>query len=233
MKRIIIISDEVSSSNNVLDGASFLQRIIELNLSDPRNPEMIVYPLYIIATVVLLARLSGYENSQEQILFWKKHVKELQQLIYGLGDEVASKQTIRRVVSIIDSNEPVKFLTDYFVTHRDNSDKPVGSIALQDREIVAEDRQNIRGTKQSKNGNYECKHGGYAVVSIYSSTYGLTLSQSIVEQKNHEAEAIMEMLKKVNLRNTIITWDSLNTRPGTLSAVVDADADFVVGLKSN
>ena len=118
------MSNDVSSALNVLDGASFLQRIIELNLSDPRSPERIVYPLYVIATVVLLARMSGYENSREQVLFWKKHVKELQQLIYGLGDEVASEQTIRRVVSIIDSNELVKFLTDYFVTHRDNSDKP-------------------------------------------------------------------------------------------------------------
>ena len=227
------MSNDVSSALNVLDGASFLQRIIELNLSDPRSPERIVYPLYVIATVVLLARMSGYENSREQVLFWKKHVKELQQLIYGLGDEVASEQTIRRVVSIIDSNELVKFLTDYFVTHRDNSDKPVGSISLQDREIVAADGQNIRGTRQSKNGNDERKHGGYDVVSLYSSTYGLTLCQSIVDKKNHEAEAILGMLKKVNLRNTIITWDSLNTRPGTVSAVVNADADFVVGLKSN
>ncbi|MBQ3883464.1 MAG: ISAs1 family transposase [Succinivibrio sp.] len=227
------MSNEVSSSDNVLDGASFLQRIIELNLSDPRNPERIVYPLYVIATVVLLARLSGYENSHEQVLFWKKHVKELQQLIYGLGDEVASEQTIRRVISIIDSNELVKFLTDYFVTHRDNSDKPIGSIALQDREVVAADGQNIRGTRQSKNGNDERKHGGYDVVSLYSSTYGLTLSQTIVDKKNHEAEAILCMLKKVILRNTILTWDSLNTRPGTVSAVVDVNADCVVGLKSN
>ena len=41
------------------------------------------------------------------------------------------------------------------------------------------------------------------------------------------------MFKQVNFRNTIVTWDSLNTRSGTVSAVVDADADFVVGLKSN
>ena len=45
------MSNNVSSALNVLDGASFLQRIIELNLSDPRSPERIVYPLYVIATV--------------------------------------------------------------------------------------------------------------------------------------------------------------------------------------
>ena len=51
------MSNDVSSALNVLDGASFLQRIIELNLSDPRSPERIVYPLYVIATVVLSARM--------------------------------------------------------------------------------------------------------------------------------------------------------------------------------
>lgn len=41
------------------------------------------------------------------------------------------------------------------------------------------------------------------------------------------------MPKKVNLRNTIVTSNSLNTRPGAVAAVVAADADFVVGFKFN
>lgn len=227
------MSETATPIADSLNGAAFLQRIIELNLNDPRNPERIVYPLYIIATIVILGRLSGCDDCSEQVLFWKENKKALQNLIYGLGDEVASEQTIRRVVSIIDSNELVKFMTDYFVTSRKNSEKALWSIPLQDREVIAADGQNIRATRQSKNGNDERKHGGYDVVSLYSSSYGLTLSQTVVDKKNHEAEAILAMLKKVNLRNTIITWDSLNTRPVTVSAVVDADADFVVGLKSN
>lgn len=99
------MANDEHSALNVLDGASFLQRIIVFNLSAPRNPERIVYPLYVNATVVLLARLSGYESSREQVLFWKKkHVKEIQQLIYELGVEILLAQTIRIVVIIIDSN---------------------------------------------------------------------------------------------------------------------------------
>ncbi len=48
-----------------LSGAGFLQRIVELNLNDPRSPERIVYPLYVIATIVLLARLAGFEDSRK------------------------------------------------------------------------------------------------------------------------------------------------------------------------
>lgn len=216
-----------------LSGAGFLQRIVELNLNDPRSPERIVYPLYVIATIVLLARLAGYEDSRKQVLFWSKNRKELQDFMYGLGDEIASEQTIRRVVSIVDSNELCKFMTDYFVIRRENSEQPIGSIPLQDREVVAADGQNIRATRLKKNGNDERKHGGSDIVSLYSSTYGLTLCQDVVDKKNHEAETILTIIKKVNLRNTILTWDSINTRPGTVAAVVDADADCVVGLKSN
>ena len=168
-----------------LNGAAFLQRILELNLNDPRNPERIVYPLYIIATIVILGRLSGCDDCSEQVLFWKENKKALQNLIYGLGDEVASEQTIRRVVSIIDSNELVKFMTDYFVTSRKNSEKALWSIPLQDREVIAADGQNIRATRQSKNGNDERKHGGYDVVSLYSSSYGLTLSLTAEWQVNY------------------------------------------------
>lgn len=189
------MSNEVSPAVNFFEGESFLQRIIELNLSDPRNPVRIVYPLYVIATVVMLQDYLDMKQSWAGIVL-KKHVKELQQLIYGLGDEVASEQTTRRVISIIDSNELVKFLTDYFVTHRNNSNKPDGSISLQGREFIATDEQNIRSTRQSKNDNDERKHGDYDVVSLYSSTYVLTLSHTIVDKKKHEVEAIIGMLKK-------------------------------------
>lgn len=41
------------------------------------------------------------------------------------------------------------------------------------------------------------------------------------------------MLKKLKRRNKIVTRDPLNTKPCTVSAIVDADAVIVVGLKSN
>lgn len=56
------MANDDTSTLNVLDGSSFLKRIIDLNLSNPRNLERIVYPLYVIAIVVLLARLSGYKT---------------------------------------------------------------------------------------------------------------------------------------------------------------------------
>ena len=41
------------------------------------------------------------------------------------------------------------------------------------------------------------------------------------------------MIKALNLRNTILTWDAINTRPYTVKAVVDANADFLACLKDS
>lgn len=41
------------------------------------------------------------------------------------------------------------------------------------------------------------------------------------------------MIKDLNLSKSILTWDAINTRAETLKAVTEADADFLVCLKSN
>lgn len=72
------------------------------------------------------------------------------------------------------------------------------------------------------------------MVSLYSTKQGLTISQRAVDKKNHEAEAILDMIATLNLRNCILTWDAINTRATTLEAVVvKALADFLVSLKAN
>lgn len=66
----------------------FLHRQVELNLK--RTTSLIDYTLYTIVTVIILARMAGCNNSKKQRLFWQKNKKQLQSLIYGLGDEVPS-----------------------------------------------------------------------------------------------------------------------------------------------
>lgn len=106
-------------------------------------------------------------------------------------------------------------------------------VSLYQRYVIAADGQNIRATRQTKKGNDARKSTGYYLVSLYSTKYGLTISQRAVDNKNHEAEAILEMIVTLNLRNCILTWDAINTRAVTLNAVVKALADFLVCLKAN
>lgn len=180
-----------------------------------------------------MARIAEKNNCRTQRLFWLEDLEALQSLFYGLDDEVPCEQTIRRVISGVKAEETIKFLTEYFAVYQKNSQSSEDEVPLSKRDAIAADGQNIRATKQTKKGNVARKSTGYDLVSLYSTKYGLTISQRAVDKKNHEAEAILEMIATLNLRNCILTWDAINTRATTLDAVVKAFADFLVCLKAN
>ena len=180
-----------------------------------------------------MARIAGNNNCRTQRLFWLEDLEALQSLFYGLDDEVPCEQTIRRVISGAKVEETIKFLTVYFAVYQKNSQSSEDEVSLSKRDVIAADGQNIRATRQTKKGNDARKSTGYDLVSLYSTKYGLTISQRAVDKKNHEAEAILEMIVTLNLRNCILTWDAINTRAVTLVAVVKALADFLVCLKAN
>ena len=106
-------------------------------------------------------------------------------------------------------------------------------VSLYQRDVIVADGQNIRATRQTKKGNDARKSTGYDLVSLYSTKYGLTISQRAVDKKNHEAKSNLDMIATLNHRNCILTWDAINTRAVTLGAVVKALADFLVSLKAN
>lgn len=182
-------------------------------------------PLYCfseVSSVIIMARIAGKNNCRTQRLF------------YGLDDEVPCEQTIRRVISGVKAEETIKFLTVYFAVYQKNSQSSEDEVSLSKRDVIVADGQNIRATRQTKKGNDARKSTGYDLVSLYSTKYGLTISQRAVDKKNHEAEAILDMIATLNLRNCILTWDAINTRATTLEAVVvKALADFLVCLKAN
>ena len=77
--------------------------------------------------------------------YWSTNKDKLQQLIYGLTDELASAQTIRRVQTIIKTDELDELLRDFLASRR--IIKQEVPISLQDREVVPADGQNMRATQ--------------------------------------------------------------------------------------
>lgn len=207
-----------------------LQKLVEAKISDPRNKWKITYPLSTIMVVVILAKEAGCSNCCAIRRYWITNKEELQQLIYGLTDEVSSAQTIRRVQTIIKTEQLDELLTEFLVFQC--LIKRGDAIPLQEKEVIPADGQNIRATRSHINGDARLD-SGYDVVSLYSSTLGFTLSQVVVDKKNQEADSIIQMLDKVNVENSILVWDAINTRTKTLEAVISHKADYLVSLKSN
>lgn len=63
----ISMSDNKDNSIDLKSNeACFLQRQVELNLKDQINTSLIVYPLYTIVTVIILARMVGVITAEHR-----------------------------------------------------------------------------------------------------------------------------------------------------------------------
>lgn len=61
-------STDQDAFDNTINDASFLQRIVELNLTAPRAQDRIIYPLSVICSIVILARICNCNDAREQRL---------------------------------------------------------------------------------------------------------------------------------------------------------------------
>lgn len=227
------MKDKFTTTDFTYDEISKLQRVIELSIKDPRNKALITYPLSVIATVIILARMAGHNNMRAIFEYCSVNIKKLQKIIYGLGDEIPTPQTFRRVTTILNTDNLIDILTNFFVDTCIRKVFDDTSVNIFERDLISCDGQNIRATRSSVNDGDRRKSAGYDIVQMYSSKYGITIAQQVVDKKNQESRAIIEMLKYVNVKNTILAWDAINTHISTMSAVIEAGGDFLCSLKRN
>ena len=61
----------------------------------------------------------------------------------------------------------------------------------------------------------------------------MTLGQAIHNKKNQEKQDILELSKDLDISNTILTWDAINTHTDLVESVVSKHADVFASIKSN
>ncbi|MBQ9319042.1 MAG: ISAs1 family transposase, partial [Bacilli bacterium] len=54
-----------------------------------------------------------------------------------------------------------------------------------------------------------------------------------IDDKTNEIPTIENLVKDLNLKGIIVTWDALNTQTKNIEAVIGADGDYVVPIKGN
>ncbi|MCX7422041.1 MAG: ISAs1 family transposase [Planctomycetia bacterium] len=75
--------------------------------------------------------------------------------------------------------------------------------------------------------------GALHSITVWASDFGLTLAQVATAEKSNEITAISEVLKLVDLTGAIITIDAMGTQNAIAKQIVEAKADYVLGLKGN
>src|ERR1700722_1843932 len=75
--------------------------------------------------------------------------------------------------------------------------------------------------------------GPLHIVSAWASEQGIALGQVATEEKSNEITAIPELLKQIDLTDTIITIDAMGCQKDICKQIVDGKGDFVIAVKDN
>lgn len=96
------------------------------------------------------------------------------------------------------------------------------------REVVCFDGQTERRTAE--------KHlnlSGIHLLNAWSADNRICIGQLKVDDKSNEITAMPELMESLDLKNTIITADALNTQKTIVAKAIDCGADYLLPVKGN
>lgn len=95
-------------------------------------------------------------------------------------------------------------------------------------EVVCFDGQTERRTAE-KNLNLS----GIHLLNAWSADNRICIGQLKVDDKSNEITAMPELMETLDLKNTIITADALNTQKRIVTKAIDCGADYLLPVKGN
>ena len=94
--------------------------------------------------------------------------------------------------------------------------------------MVCFDGQTERRTAE-KNLNLS----GIHLLNAWSADNRICIGQLKVDDKSNEITAMPKLMETLDLKNTIITADALNTQKRTVIKAIDCGADYLLPVKGN
>ena len=95
-------------------------------------------------------------------------------------------------------------------------------------QTVSVDGNVLRGTAQSA-----AKKSGICVVSVWASAHSLVLGQEKAAAKSNEKTAIPDLLRALDLRQTLVSCDAAGCQLSNADLIVAGGGQYVLALKKN
>lgn len=198
---------------------------ITKRLNDSRTEYKIKHKMSDIVMITLLAILANADTWDEIYQFAILHEKWLKTFL-ELPSGIPSHDTIQRVIAIIEPSVLYTSIVKYLMNLIDNLSKP-----NNEKDVKSMDGKTINGSSRSELTTDKVTPAN--VMSIYSHDYGMSIIQDFIKEKSNEIPTGPELIKQLNLSDSIITADALNTQKETVNAIVKSKGDYVLALKAN
>jgi predicted transposase YbfD/YdcC len=199
------------------------------NVNDTRLSGLISYRLTDILVIAFLAVLAGAETWLEIASFAKAQSKWLRK-IHLIEECVPSHDTFRRVFGLID---PMQFndAAVAFLIERLTKIKQVLKIKKDGKRLICVDGKEAKGTGR-KYGTAE-KIPNLQTLNVFDASNGICLASIPIQEKTNEIPTAQAILSEMQLKESIVTFDAMNTQKDTIAVIVAQKGDYIGGLKGN
>jgi len=214
MKQIILEANETAAIGfDVADLAAHLNQ-----LTDSRDRRGKIYPLGMILTLVILAKLAG-EDKPSGIAEWiRLRCDDFVALFACKTRRMPCLNIIRRVLQEIGSLAELEKLFTHYLH------EPYGG---QDSRLVSMDGKTMRGTIPK--GSTQGVH----LLSAWLAAEGVVLKQVEVGTKENEISAAPALMAELDLKQRVVCGDALQTQRQLSVAVLAQGGDYLWFLKAN
>jgi predicted transposase YbfD/YdcC len=192
-------------------------------LEDPRSTINQQHPLVSVVVIALMAILAG-SGGPTAIARWANLKKDLLLTLLDLPHGIPSKDVFRRVLMTLDPGAFQACFANWLRSLRQAAAQTTGG----DRPILAVDGKTARRSHDRSKGL-----GALHAVTVWASEQGLALGCLACAEKSNEITAIPELLRLVDVKGGILTIDALGCQKAIAAEVIEAKADYVLGLKGN
>ena len=180
-------------------------------LSDTRQQSKISYKIWDVVMWVILCNFANIYNWEDINDFVHEKYDWFRSFLLMTGG-VPSSQTYERIFSLIHPKELETILTDFFLSITHCNTNNVDIINILGRVDKGSSRNETDFNKKQKPLN---------VLNAYSNKYGIYLASEMILDKTNEIPTIPIILERLKIKDTIITWDVLNTQKENIKCVID------------
>ena len=190
------------------------------SLSDPRHTRNRKHLLVDIVVIAVCGILCG-SDGPTAIHRWADNRRDWLKQFLSLANGSPSRDCIRRLLMALKPEAFQGCFQDWLAhaIQTDNSGL---------KRLIAIDGKTCRGSHDAAK-----QLGPLHIVSAWASEEGIALGQVATEAKSNEITAIPELLKQIELKDSLITIDAMGCQREIARDIVDGGGDFVIGLKDN
>ena len=202
----------------------FMRRV-----SDTRVAGMIDYPLSEVLVIAFLAVLAGASGWGGIETFGKAKEKWLKKFLV-LECGIPSHDTFRRVFALID---PQQFgaATVAFLMERIHKIKKSLKINSEGYKHIGVDGKEAKGTGRKYDSDEKIPN--LQTLHIYDSSNSICLVSASIDKKTNEIPVAQQYLGVMQLKDCIVTFDSMNTQKKTIAIIVEKGGEYIGALKGN